>query len=61
MSEKQFILACCMVFFGCCLITAGFIVAPTGQIDHTVLVAFGEVLTFAGALVGIDYAYKKRP
>ncbi len=59
-SNRQFILACCLIFFGCCLICAGFIVEPTGKIDSSVLVAFGEVLTFAGAVMGIDYAYQNK-
>lgn len=36
----------------------GFWVVPTGQIDNSVLVAYGEVSTFAGALFGVDYRYK---
>lgn len=43
---------------GIALIFMGFWVAPTGEIDNTVLVAFGEISTFAGALFGIDYTYK---
>lgn len=33
-------------------------VAPSGEIDNSVLVAFGEICTFAGALFGVDYSYK---
>ena len=40
------------------LLTSGFIVPPLGIIDNSVLVAFGEVMTFAGGLIGIDYTYK---
>lgn len=43
---------------GCGLLIAGFIVAPLGVIDASVLVGFGEALTFAGGLFGIDYTYK---
>lgn len=45
---------------GCGLLIAGFIVAPLGEIDSSVLVSFGEVMTFAGGLFGIDYHYKSR-
>ena len=45
---------------GCGLLIAGFIVAPLGEIDSSVLVSFGEVMTFAGGLFGIDYHYKFR-
>ncbi len=51
--------AVAMSAVGAALLTAGFIVSPTGVIDPSVLVAFGETLTFAGALFGIDYKYRK--
>ncbi len=60
MMKPQFILAVCMICFGCCLLAVGFAVAPTGEIHSSVLVAFGEILTFAGALVGIDYVYRQK-
>lgn len=44
---------------GAGLLIAGFIVAPTGVIHSSVLVAFGETMTFAGALFGIDYKYRR--
>ena len=43
---------------GMILLFCGFWVVPTGQIDNSVLVAYGEVSTFAGALFGVDYRYK---
>lgn len=43
---------------GVILLFCGFWVKPTGEIDNSVLVAFGEVSTFAGALFGIDYGYR---
>ena len=53
-------LATLTVVFGCALIGAAFLVPPSGVIDPTVLAAFGEILTFAGAIIGIDYRYKKQ-
>ena len=47
-----------LVFFGIGLLIASFIVPPTGVIDSSVLVAYGETLTFVGALIGVDYSYK---
>ena len=44
--------------FGCIMLTAGFLCPPLGEIDHSVLIAFGEVLTFSGSLIGIDYKYR---
>lgn len=57
---KQLILASALVFFGCGLLVAGISIPPVGVIDSSVLVAFGEILTFAGSLVGIDYHYRYR-
>lgn len=47
-----------MAIFGCLLIVAAFVVPPTGEIHPSVLTAFGEILTFAGAVLGIDYNYR---
>jgi hypothetical protein len=49
-----------LVIVGCGLLIAGFVVAPLGVIDSSVLVAFGETSTFAGALFGVDYHYKQK-
>lgn len=54
----QFILAFVIVFVGLVLLFISFVVKPTGVIDTSVLAAFGEILTFSGALIGIDYSYK---
>lgn len=47
-----------LILIGCGLLIAGFIVTPIGEIHSSVLIAFGEILTFAGTLLGIDYRYK---
>ena len=54
----QLITAIILVLIGCGLLIAGFIVNPLGIIDGSVLTAFGESCTFAGALFGIDYTYR---
>lgn len=54
----QLIIAVALVTVGCGLLIAGFIVDPLGIIDGSVLTAFGESCTFAGALFGIDYTYR---
>ena len=54
----QLIVAVSMAIFGCVLIIVAFAVPPTGEIHPSVLTAFGEILTFAGAVLGIDYNYK---
>lgn len=54
----QLLSAVSLITVGCGLLVAGFIIAPTGEIHNSILVAFGEILTFAGALFGIDYHYR---
>ena len=56
----QLILAVSMAIFGCVMIVAAFLVPPTGEIHPSVLTAFGEILTFAGAILVIDYNYKSK-
>lgn len=56
----QFTQSSLMVLFGVVMITAAFLVPPTGVIDTSVLTAFGEILTFAGALIGIDAKYNSK-
>ena len=58
--KLQLITSIALVLFGVLLLIAAFIVPPTGVIDPTVLTAFGETLTFAGALLGIDAHYKSK-
>ena len=52
----QVILAVVLVLAGIVLLFCGFIVAPSGEIHDSVLIGSGETFTFAGALLGIEYA-----
>ena len=54
----QFWLAVIITLAGIALLFMGFWVVPVGIIDSSILIAFGEVATFAGALIGIDYKYR---
>lgn len=54
----QLVMAVVLTLAGIALLFMGFWCAPTGVIDSSVLVGFGEVSTFAGALFGVDYTYK---
>lgn len=54
----QLLSAVGLVIIGCVLLIYGFVVPPLGVIDNSVLVAFGEICTFAGALFGVDYNYR---
>ena len=56
--KHQILLALLLVCLGVFRITAAFFVPPMGVIDPTVLTAFGEILTFAGAVIGIDYKHR---
>ena len=54
----QLIIAILLILSGIVLLFSGFWIDPQGLIDNSVLVAFGEISTFAGALFGVDYTYK---
>ena len=56
----QLVIAVILVVFGILLIIVAFIVPPAGVIDPTVLTAYGETLTFAGSLIGLDYHYRAK-
>ena len=54
----QLLAAVFLIVVGCGLLIAGFIVPPPGEIHNSVLIAFGEILTFAGAVFGLKYHYE---
>ena len=56
----QLITAAVLAIGGLVLLFCGVYIAPQGEIHESLLVGFGEVGTFAGALFGIDYTYKWR-
>ncbi len=58
MQRLHLIFAIVLCTFGVLLLIAGFICPPLAEIHHSVLIAFGEILTFAGSLIGIDYKYR---
>ena len=58
MKKLQLILSVVLCAFGVLLLVAGFCCPPLGEIHHSVLIAFGEILTFSGSLIGIDYHYR---
>ena len=58
MKRLQLFTALALCAFGCAMLTAGFICPPLAEIHHSVLIAFGEILTFSGSLIGIDYRYR---
>ena len=56
----QLLIAALVSLAGIALLFVGTLLAPQGEIHETVLVAFGEIATFAGSIIGIDYHYKIR-
>ena len=54
----QLITAAVLSIGGLALLFTGALIEPQGEIHETLLVAFGEVATFAGSIMGIDYYYK---
>ncbi|MBR6829005.1 MAG: hypothetical protein IKM83_00125 [Paludibacteraceae bacterium] len=56
----QLIIAAILSIGGLALLYVGAWFAPQGEIHETILIAFGEVATFAGSIIGIDYHYKSK-
>ena len=56
----QLITAAVLSLGGLIMLFCGVFIEPQGQIHESLLIGFGEVATFAGALFGIDYIYKNR-
>lgn len=54
----QMWMAFLLALAGLTLLYLGFWLPPEGEIHSSVLVAFGETSTFAGALLGVDYQYR---
>ena len=54
----QLVTAAVLSVGGLVLLFCGVFIAPQGEVHESILVGFGEVATFAGALFGIDYTYK---
>lgn len=47
-----------VVIVGLVMLFLGFYAVPIGEIAPSVLTAFGEMATFSGALIGVDYRYR---
>ena len=58
--DLQLIAAFILSIGGLVLLFCGVFIDPQGEVHTSLLVAFGETATFAGALFGIDYVYKNR-
>ena len=54
----QLSLSVFLIIAGVGMLISGIAIPPIGVIDNSILIAFGEILTFVGSLFGIDYHYK---
>ncbi len=54
----EFWLAIVLILAGVTLLFLGFYSVPIGEISASVLTAFGEIGTFSGSVMGIDYNYR---
>ena len=58
--DIQLLTAAVLSIGGMIMLYCGVFIDPQGQIHESLLIGFGEVATFAGALFGIDYTYKHK-
>ena len=56
----QLVTAAVLSVGGLVLLFCGVYIAPQGEIHNSLLVGFGEIATFAGAIMGVDYSYRHR-
>ena len=52
--RKRFWLGALLLVAGVAMLFTAMIIEPTGEIHGTVLGAFGEIATIAGAILGLD-------
>lgn len=55
-ATAQFVLGCIITIAGLILLFVGCFTPPSGEIHSSLLVAFGEISTFAGALIVLFFA-----
>lgn len=58
-TKVQLRLAYILSIMGMLLLFSSFFTPPVGNITNSVLVAYAQVMTFVGALLGIDYHYTR--
>ena len=56
----QLITAAILAIGGLVLLFCGVYIEPQGEIHDTLLIGFGEVATFSGSIMGVDYSYKQK-
>ena len=56
----QLVTAAILSIGGLVMLFCGVYLDPLGELHESLLIGFGEVATFAGAIFGVDYSYKQR-
>lgn len=59
-SKLHSIIALLALIAGITMIISGLFIPPAGIIESSVLVSYGETLTFVGAILGVDIHYKHK-
>ncbi|MDO4190970.1 MAG: hypothetical protein Q4D14_04725 [Bacteroidales bacterium] len=59
-TDLQHIMAYALIAVGLVLLFVALMLPPEGEIHPTALTAFGEILTFAGTVLGMDYHYRNK-
>ena len=58
--DIQLLTAAILSLGGMIMLFCGVYIEPLGQIHESLLIGFGEVATFAGSLMGIDFHYRSK-
>lgn len=56
----KFLIAVVVITAGLGMLVAGIVIPPIGIIDNSILIAFGEIATFSGTILGVDTHYKSK-
>lgn len=56
----QLLTAAVLSIGGLAMLFCGVFIDPEGQIHESLLIGFGEVATFAGSIMGVDYSYRSK-
>lgn len=56
----QLVLSVLVLLVGIALLFIGILNEPIGEIHNSIIIVWGEILTFTGAVTGVDYSYRYR-
>ena len=58
--KYQMIMSFILIIAGAALLFLGMFTLPLGVIHNSVLIVFGQILTFVGSLFGINFNYQSK-